>query len=282
MTAPKTEKAKRQIIVLYDFSSSSDNALRHGLKMCFVLKAGLTLVYPLLKGEDASERGVRKVQMKALVSRLQLEYGIEVQAFAPDKKLKFFFRPLYEQIEGIMLVAGITGKNFVCGLSMVAFLKLVRKSRVPWLTVPEFTPVGDYNHVVLPISYSRQTKEKIAWASYFHRLNQSAIHVLAPKGKDGFIKIGIYKNTEFLKKMYTTLEIYFKLIQTEKTINDIDEYALSYASEHLYAPVIITVTPSQDIFDLLFGATERKIIMNQQGIPVLCINPLDDMYVVCS
>ncbi len=282
MSEKRSEKIKRQIIVLYDFSNASDNALNHGITMCRVLKSHLTIVMPLIYDISENRRKENKAALKQLVSQLmqQLEFG--VQAFAPDQPLKKFFRPLYEKIEGIMIVAGIEDDRFVCGLSMNQFLRLVRKSRIPWLTVPPDAPVNDFNSVVLPLSYTRQTKEKIAWASYFHRLNQSAIHALVPAAKDGFIKVGIYKNKEFLKKMYSTLEVYFKLIETENNIHQIDPYALNYAVEHNAAPVIVLVTPRPDLFDIIFGAVEKKIIMNVQNVPVLCINPLDDMYVVCS
>jgi hypothetical protein len=280
----ETEKkqVRRQIIVLYDFSRSADNALLHGIKMCYVLKSHLTLVLPLVRGMNADSAQEPKARLGSVVTALQKQHEFSVQAFAPEQPLKKFFRPLYEKIEGIMIVAGITNGQFVCQLSMNGFLRLVRKSRIPWLAVPEETTDFDYNHVVLPLSYSRQTKEKIAWASYFHRLNKSAIHALTPYAKDGFIKMGIYKNTEFLKKMYGTLEVYYKLINTHKNIHEIDAYAIEYAVEHTAAPVIVVVTPRLDIFDLLFGAVEKKIILNNRNIPVLCINPLDDMYVVCS
>ncbi len=275
-------KVKRQIITLVDFSPSSENALLHAIQMCRVLKSHLTLVLPLHRTSDPTERQELKNKLAALVGTLQKEYEFEVQAFAPENRLKRFFRPLYEKIEGIMFVCGIVEDGFVCGISMKGFLRLVRKSRIPWLTIPPDAPVNDYTQVVLPLSYNRQTKEKIAWASYFHRLNQSAIHALVPMAKDGFIKTGIYKNTEFLKKMYTTLEIYFKLIVTGKNIHQIDPWAIDYAIEHNAAPVIILVTPRPDLFDLLSGVVEKNIILNPQHVPVLCINPLDDMYVVCS
>jgi hypothetical protein len=275
------KKQSRQVIVLYDFSSSSQNGLQHAISMSKVLKAGLTLVFPLTK-DDIDLRNSRKAELASIVAQVEAQHNLNVQAFAPDKPLKSFFIPLYEKIEGIMIVAAIEDNGFVCGISMRHFLSLVRKSRIPWLTVPVKATINDFNHIVLPLSYNRQTKEKIAWASYFHRLNKSAIHVLSPLGKDGFIKTGIYKNTEFLKKMYSTLEVYFKLIKTEKSIHHIDLFAVDYAVEHDAAPVIILVTPRPDIFDILFGSVERKIIMNQQNVPVLCLNPLDDMYVVCS
>jgi hypothetical protein len=282
VTQQEKKKVKRRILVLYDFSPSAENALRHGLKMCAVLRSHLTLVFPLIHGMTTGERSERKTALSSLITEIRREYDIEADAFAPEQPLKNFFRPLYEKVEGIMIVAGISGKEFVCRIRMNQFLKMVRRSRIPWLTVPETAPVNDYNHIVLPLSYNRQSKEKTAWASYFHRLNQSAIHALVPVAKDGFIKTGIYKNTEFLKKMYSTLDIYYKLIPTEKNIHQIDPFAIEYAVEHTAAPVIVLVTPRPDLFDLLSGAVERKIIMNTRNVPVLCINPLDDMYVVCS
>jgi hypothetical protein len=282
VTASEEKRTKRQILVLFDFSKTSENALLHGIRLSLVLKSSLTIVFPFIQSMKNEERNQLKQSLAMRIAQISRETHIEIQAFAPDKSIQSFYRPLYEKVEGIMYVLGIEGRKFACGIGMNLFLKMVRNSKIPWLTVPPEAPVNNYTHVVLPLSYNRQVKEKIAWASYFHRLNHSAIHALVPKAKDGFIKIGIFKNTEFLKKMYTSLEIYYKLILTEKNIHDIDEYALNYALIHNAAPVIILVTPRPDIFDLLFGAKERKLIQNNKQIPLLCINPLDDMYVVCS
>ncbi len=282
MSSTQEKKIKRQILVLYDFSSTSENALAHGISMCKALKSSLTIVFPFIKSDSQDRRNELKKALREKITQLIAQTQLEIQAFAPDKPIYSFYRPLYEKVEGIMYVIGIQGKHFACGIRMKMFLKMVRNSRIPWLTVPASAAVNSFSHVILPLSYNRQVKEKIAWASYFHRLNQSAIHAIVPSAKDGFIKIGIYKNTEFLKKMYASLEIYYKLIVTDKNIHDITGYALSYASEHNAAPLITLVTPRPDLFDVLFGAPERKTIMNQHNIPVLCINPLDDMYVVCS
>ncbi len=267
---------------MYDYSLPAENALKHGLKMCTVLKSNLTLVFPLLKKMTELRRNELKNKLQTLVTNLQKEHEFEVQAYAPDKPIGKFIKPLYEKIEGIMIITGTYRNNFSCGLVIRNVLRQIRRSRIPWLFVPSAAPLNEYNHVILPVSYLRQTKEKIAWASYFHRLNQSAVHVLVANSKDKYIKQGIINNIEFLKKFFDKLNVFYKIIKTTKNIHQIDAYAIEYAAEHSAAPVVILVSSGYDIFDLLFGTDEKKIIMNNYNIPVLCINPLDDMYVVCS
>lgn len=275
------KKIKRNIILLYDFSESAEHALHHAISLSYALKSGLVIACPQVVMKNINNDEVRHMLARR-TDDLRKQQGIDVQAFVLPGSVKSFFKPLYEKVEGIVIVTGVVNQGFVCGIKMTAFLKMVRRSRIPWLTVPIDAPVTPYTHIVVSVSYSRQNKEKVAWASYFHRLNKSTIHALTPQGKDGFIKTGIRNNTDFLKKMYATLEVYYKLVPTDKNIHQIDDFAIEYAVEHSAGLLIALVTPRPDIFDLLTGAVERKLILNVMNMPILCLNPLDDMYVVCA
>jgi len=277
----ENKKVLRRIILLYDFSAASDNALRFALKMSEVLKSELAILN-IFSRKDKQNIDDNKLKLQTIINDLKNSYSFEIEGFVIEEEIHKIFKAFYERYEGIMIVVGINGKNFTNGISFKKYLKMVRQSKIPWLSVPEKAEIGDFSKIVLPVSYTRQNKEKIAWASYFYRLNKSIIFALTAKAKDGFIKIGVNNNTIFLKKMYHTLEIEYNVIPTEKNIHDIDNHALDYALQNNAALIIALVSTRPDIFDILFGPNERKLIINQQNIPVLSINPLDDMYIICN
>lgn len=277
----ENKKVLRRIILLYDFSAASDNALKFALKMSEVLKSELAVlnVFSSKAKNDVKEN---KLKLQTKINELKSNYSFDIEGFVIEGDVQKIFKVFYEKYEGIMIVVGISGKNFTNQISFKGFLKMVRNSKIPWLSVPENAQIGDFSKIVLPVSYTRQNKEKIAWASYFYRLNKSIIYALPATAKDGFIKIGVKNNIIFLKKMYQTLDVEYEIIPTEKNIHQIDDFALEYAMENNAALIIALVSTRPDIFDILFGPNERKLIINQQNIPVLSINPLDDMYIICN
>lgn len=277
----ENKKVLRRIILLYDFSTASDNALKFALKMSEVLKSELAVlnVFSSKAKNDVKEN---KLKLQTKINELMSNYSFDIEGFVIEGDVQKIFKVFYEKYEGIMIVVGISGKNFTNQISFKGFLKMVRNSKIPWLSVPENAQIGDFSKIVLPVSYTRQNKEKIAWASYFYRLNKSIIYALPATAKDGFIKIGVKNNIIFLKKMYQTLDVEYEIIPTEKNIHQIDDFALEYAMENNAALIIALVSTRPDIFDILFGPNERKLIINQQNIPVLSINPLDDMYIICN
>lgn len=274
------KKVKRRIILIYDFSDSANNALRFAVKLCEVLKSEL-LILNIQKNKDFKTND-NKILLYELISNLKQSYNFDIEGLVINGKIKKIFVALYEKYEGIMFVVGQNNKHFTNQISFKLFLNLVRNSKIPWLSIPENAELGDFSKIVLPISYTRQNKEKIAWASYFYRLHNTTINAVSAQGKDGFIKIGISNNVLFLKKMYNTLEVEYNVLPTEKTIHEITNYSLEYANQINAALTIELISNSPDIFDLLFGPQERNFIFNNFKIPVLCINPLDDMYVICN
>lgn len=277
----KDKKVLRRIVLIYDFSISANNALNFALKMCEVMKSELAIlnVFNEKLNNVVSEN---KLNLQAKIEELKSNFSFEIEGFVIEGDVQKIFKAFYEKYEGIMIVLGISGKDFTNDISFKKFLKMVRQSKIPWLTVPEKAEIGDFSKVVLPVSYTRQNKEKIAWASYFYRLNKSVIFALTASAKDGFIKIGVKNNVLFLKKMYKTLDVEFEIISTEKNIHDIDNYSIEFASTQNAGLVIALVSTRPDIFDLLFGPNERKLIINKKNLPVLSINPLDDMYIICN
>jgi len=272
----------RHILVPFDFSAAAENALKHGLKICYALKSNLALCYFHNTKDTETEKKEVKDKLGNICAALMQEHQINITAFVPTGKLNKLLSPLSEKIEAVMVVFGFEGEKFIFQWSLTKVLRNLRKSRIPFLTVPVSAVPKEYTHIILPINYMKGTKEKIIWASYFSRLNQSTIHVIVPKAKDGNLRLGVKNNIDFLKKNYKTLNVYYKKFQTDVSINKIDKFSVCYAVEHNADSVLALATNNIDIFDVLFGTKERKIILNEFMIPVLCINPRNDMYVLCA
>ena len=138
--------------------------------------------------------------------------------------------------------------------------------------------VTDYKNILLTLDIERQNKEKALWAGYFSRFYGSVIHILYPKYKDeGLVKL-VRDNVDFVEKLYDNLEITYDKYQVPSH-SHLDAYALT--DTHESGALVIMMTRYYTLADVLTGPRERKII-GKTGMPVLCINQRDDLYVLCT
>ena len=88
-------------------------------------------------------------------------------------------------------------------------------------------------------------------------------------------------NLELANKLYQNLDIQAEKHEIAKA-NDLDSYALSHAADYHGCLLVIMTTSYKTIIDILFGVKEKYLIANRFGLPVLCINERDDLYVLCT
>ena len=132
------------------------------------------------------------------------------------------------------------------------------------------------------MGYQKQEKEKILWASYFGRIYGSQIHIVMPEASDQFFKTGIRSNVQAMSKLYSNADISHQVVPVKANIHKAPDKAIEYSAEIQAGAYIILTTLRPDIFDFFGGSDELHAIRNAWSMPVLCINPRDDLYVLCN
>ena len=86
----------------------------------------------------------------------------------------------------------------------------------------------------------------------------------------------------FLDKLYTALGITFMPheMPDKSTLEDVN--ALRFCAENHYDLLISLTTDERDALEFFIGTQEQHIIINSQHIPVLFLNPREDLYVICD
>ncbi|KAF5037327.1 hypothetical protein DSECCO2_565790 [anaerobic digester metagenome] len=103
-----------------------------------------------------------------------------------------------------------------------------------------------------------------------------------PKASDQFFKTGIRSNLQAMDKLYNAAEIDFKMVSVEANVHHAADAAMSYGNSIQAGAFIILTTLRPDIFDFFGGSDDIIAIRNKYSVPVLCINPRDDLYVLCN
>ncbi len=152
--------------------------------------------------------------------------------------------------------------------------------RMAYLLVQKpFSDRTSLENVVLTLDIEKESKEKVIWASYFGRFNQSKIHLLHYKFKDDFLKKRLENNLLFVEKMLENLTIQYKITGFQPQSKNIDSLAISYAKENK-AGLLIALSDKKWNW---FGKSRKmKLATNEEQIPVLFLNPREDIYILCD
>jgi hypothetical protein len=180
-----------------------------------------------------------------------------------------------EQYDGILLV--LTSEK------VKSKLPALQRSQIPFLFVKgSISNYLEYKHVALPVDFRKVMKDTSLWASYFGRFNHSAISVLSASEKDKEGAHGIKKNLKFIEKLLYKLHLDVNFKTTEKGSFGLPFEALDQCKKNGQDLLIIPSSKNISLIDLIVGLPETKIIKKAGQIPVLCINPKRDMYILCD
>lgn len=275
MDIDKLKDKNWNLLIPYLGNELSDVALQEGISLSKVFRAGLVL----FRANATSEE---KTNLARLASDLRSKYNIRVETYVPEGHSEDLLFALAHKTESILILIGHNRKlsSLNCGIGKT--IRRLRKSRTPFIMVPQAMHSKDFRNIAYVMGYQKQEKEKILWASYFGRLHNSKIHVIVPKASDQFFKVGINGNMTAMEKLYNNIEISHINVPLPYNIHKIHDAALAFSEQKKIGAFLTLTTLQLDIFDFFGGSQEKKLVCNSQNVPVLCINPRDDLYVLCN
>jgi hypothetical protein len=187
-----------------------------------------------------------------------------------------------EEYEIMMLVLSVSPRK-ESFFSYYSALRLIKKMRVPVLAVGKTFPKADtYQKIILPLDYLIYAKEKSLWAAYFNRFYKSDIYILFKKYKDEYLQYKLYENVSYTKQLYENLSVSCHLHDVETVMDNMDDYARTFARQTGASLIISMTTKYLELGDILTGSKEKKTIKHVDEISYLYINQRDDLYVICT
>lgn len=281
--------AKQQILVPFDFSEVSVNALEYAVEIARIFKSELSILCVvnknlgrknnLLISEEKAKENLIPIAKKIIENE-----NILTNIYVLSGNLIPIILSIIEKINAIMLVVGLDSK---AGNKNKYFTANILSTKLKSLRIPilviqkkQITHLP-FKNIILPVDFRKQAKEKAPWASYFSKLQKSKIHVVFKEYKDEYFLRQLHNNMILIKKSFDTMNVDYSIHKVKNINCTIDQYALAYAKVNLSDMVIILNTDDFAIDDQIFGPPEQKLMSNIDGIPVLCINPRDDLFIPC-
>lgn len=267
---------------LYDLSQT-EIVVTHSIALAKMINKGIILLYIEDPQYNNPSKDTILSDLQQLCNSIRKEYS-DVNYCALKGKTKDIVSILPTKLNGIIAVTEInkqaTRKN---GTNPKTVLRNFSDSKIAYLTVQEpfLTPISD---IALTIDFSKESKDKMLWASYYARFNKSKVHILHENYKDEGLRLKWHYNMKFLDKIFNGLKLTYTPEPFIRKSAFIDVCALDYIKSKSYN-LLISVTRDTraiDPLEFIIGTQEQRTIKNPHHIPVLFINTKNETYILCD
>ncbi|MCQ2280297.1 MAG: hypothetical protein MJZ49_05795 [Bacteroidales bacterium] len=272
-------KKNTNVIALTDFSAAGNSAVRHAATLAIFFESSLTIVTRF------------SFHKKEKINQKNAEFEQIIEEFAPKVSIVVDENPydlasihaMAESANNIMFVLGVARKGEESCFNASRAMKFIAPSRLPVMSVSSQPPRDEnWQNVLLTIEIDQPHKEKSLWAGYFNRYGHSTVHILHNSYQDELSKDKLEDALEFVDRLYKNLEISPLKHEISPRAYVPDSYAVENADTYNAAVLVLMTTTHKTFIDRLFGTREQQLVGNPQGLPVLCINERDDLFVLCT
>lgn len=279
------KKKKDQFIIAYiaDFIET-ETVISHAIWLSTFLKKGLVLLYICDPYYTKSTPEEAEKELSRIIGHSDRLKDCNATYAVLKGETAKIIEALPTLLGAVTVVAHVDAKaHGRKATTSRAILNNFSKCRSAFLVAQE--PLRDtksMDNIAMAVDFRKESKDKFIWSSYFPRFSGSKMHVLYYDYKDEFLRNKWYANMKQLHKLYTDLEISFQphIMESKSTYQDIN--AIRYAAANNYGLLISVTTKEKDGLEFFIGVQESRTIINKERIPILFLNPREDLYVLCD
>lgn len=266
------DNKKKIVLVPWDFSKVSHFALQHAINFARYSNCSIQVIH-IIPGNADTDNIISKIEKET--APYQKDTLVKIETVVKRGKLYNTINTYSDEIKAELVVMGthgILGRQKLFGSKA---LKVIAGSKIPFLTVQD-EPEKEHENIVLPFDYTMEGREKMKWVVYF--ADHYNLHVKLFKKISAFsdLQQTINNNIAFAKRILDEYGISYD-ISVAPNMKEFPEEVIDFATQTRASLVMVMTTRDIGLADYMFGAGEQKIIANKAQIPVLCINPRDDI-----
>lgn len=266
-----------RLLIPWDFTPVAENALKYAVKIgSLATNSQLELVHVIETGGMFSKGPLSEKEatekLKADYIRIKEQFGIEVKTSVMEGNIFHTISEHAAETNSDLVVMGTHGIKGVQKLTGSRALKVIAGSSVPFLVVQDVPREKRvFEHVIMPLDFSFDEKEKLQWAIKVSIQYKSQIHIILPNAFDAGVQKKVNYNLAFAKKHLESYNIPYEIHSAGKG-NKFQEEIVKLALDIEADLILIMTSGSLDFTDYVFGAQEQYVIANNAKIPVMCIN----------
>lgn len=280
-----SKESRELILVPCDFTEEFETALSHATQVASFGNDEICILHILnresranLKKEGKDEEWVKQ-HLAAIAEENEKTSGIKT-TWAVEEGSIFSTIGEYAEANGVDLM--VMGTHGVKGIQHVVgayALKVVTSSPVPVIIVQRRKMVKEgYHNIVLPIDESKFGKNKLIYAAAIARYFDATVHVYADQSSDEYLGRALQRNKNQARETLEGNKVKVNVVDHDSRDGSMVKGMLRYAASIAADLIVISSQPDTvNIANLLLGNHEEEIINNDAQIPVMCVNPNQDI-----
>jgi nucleotide-binding universal stress UspA family protein len=267
------EKSRNTLLVTWDNTEVSENALLHALRIARNVDNQIRLVHIVdpVDGKTSLEKITSDFERQ--IEILSRKYDFDLQGIVRTGSIFKEIAAYANDSDGLMVIMGTHGIKGMQKLTGSWALKVIVGSTVPFLVVQDKPKSEErFSSLVFPIDFRAENKEKLQWAIYLGKYFDSKVYLFKSPVRDRGLAKKVNVNLTFAVKFLIQNNLDYE-IHTAKKSSQMARETIAFASEKDADLILITTTKNISIADYVLGAAEQQIIANSSRIPVMCVNP---------
>lgn len=281
------ENKTPKILVPTDFSQAAENAAFQAARIALKSNDEVWLFHVIDKDSKANLKKNNE-DIGYLNSKLEKQCKEFSEKFKVVFKYKLqegnIFSTIGEfatEIGANLMVLGTHGVQGMQRITGAYALKVVASSKIPVIIVQKNSPENNEQFkLVSPIDTSKETKQKTLQTINIAKVLGAKVYLYKQKGYDEDFENIISLNTNFVRNHLIEHEVPCEVVQQEKVNKNFHTDFIAFSKSINADMIIILTTVDKDLKDMLIGPNEQLVINNEAQIPVMCVNPLQNLYVV--
>lgn len=267
------EKSRNTILVTWDNTEMSENALLHALRIARHVNNEIRLVHIIdHKGSKEQLDGI-KTDFQKQVEDISQKHDFDFQGIVLTGSIFKVIASYANDSDALMVIMGTHGMKGLQKFTGSWALKVIVGSTVPFLVIQDKPPTeARFSSIVFPIDFRAENKEKLQWAIYLGKYFDSKVYLFKAPVKDKGLKRKVNINLTFAVKFLIQNNLDYEIHTAQKS-SHLARETIEFAKEKKADLILITTTKNISIADYVLGAAEQQIIANTSKIPVMCVNP---------
>ncbi len=277
---------KHIILVPTDFTEVGNSAIEYAISFSKVTGFGIAILHviekPLIRiGGDKTFDN--KIIQEGTIMRLEQnaklikeKHNIDVEIIAKPGNIFDTINDVAEEIDANLVIMGTHGVKGIQRFVGSNALRVIYDSEIPFIVVQNKVVESQYNDIVVPIDFRRESKEKIVWSIYIAQKFNAKIHLLYPTEKDPLIKKNLIANLAYTQNLLEKNNVEFVIKASDKDSEDLADETIKYAKEVKSNLIVIMTYPKEGsggAAEFFLTPDQQNMITNKAQIPVMCINP---------
>lgn len=156
-------------------------------------------------------------------------------------------------------------------------LQACRDLRIPYILYKDEFKEIRINHVIMPVNFLEEEVEKAQFGAAFGRFCNASVRLLI--AKDYGTKA--LKNAQKILDIFSKFNFDYKVVNGKSDSFKIDKESVMIGNSENAGLIIVSASREYGLDDVIFGTKELHLV-KKSNVPLLLINPRDDLYALCD